>query len=82
MHGDTMAQQLAHDLARAGLLEGAYTIGQFCEAFKISRGMFYKLKKLGKAPVVMEAGKPLISYSAAAEWRRAREAEAIAAVAA
>jgi hypothetical protein len=29
--------------------------------------------------VILDAGKPLISYAAAAEWRRAREAGASAA---
>jgi len=39
--------------------------------------MFYKLKKLGKAPRVHYAGnKPLISPEADEEWLRAREAEA------
>ena len=39
--------------------------------------MFYKLKKLKKAPKVHYAGsKPLISPEADAEWLRAREAEA------
>ncbi len=56
--------------------EGAYTIQEFCNAFRISRALFYKLRKAGQAPVVMNAGKPLISYAAAAEWRRAREAAA------
>jgi hypothetical protein len=70
-----MAQSLANDLAQAGLLEGAFTIDEFCRAFRISRSMFYKLRKNGQAPVVMDAGKPLISYAAAAAWRRARESE-------
>jgi hypothetical protein len=69
-----MAQSLADDLAQAGLLEGAFTVDEFCRAFKISRSMFYKLRKNGEGPVVMDAGKPLISYAAAAEWRRKREA--------
>jgi hypothetical protein len=71
-----MAQSLANDLAQAGLLEGAFTIDEFCRAFRLSRSMFYKLKKSGQAPVIMDAGKPLISYAAAADWRRAREAAA------
>jgi len=67
-----MGQQLAHDLAQ----EGAFTIDEFCRAFKISRSMFYKLQKAGEAPLIMRAGKPLISYAAAADWRRARETAA------
>jgi|HubBroStandDraft_4_1064222.scaffolds.fasta_scaffold1729913_1 hypothetical protein len=74
-----MAQSLASDLlVQAGLLEGAFTIDEFCRAFRISRSMFYKLRKNGQAPVVMDAGKPLISFAAAAEWRRARETDASA----
>jgi hypothetical protein len=74
-----MASSLANDLAPAGVLEGAFTIDEFCRAFRLSRSMFYKLRKAGQAPVIMDAGKPLISYAAAAEWRRAREAGASAA---
>jgi hypothetical protein len=54
--------------------EGAYTIDEFCAAFKLSRSMFYKLAREGRGPVMMDAGKPLVSYSAAAQWRREREA--------
>jgi hypothetical protein len=71
-----MAQSLSKDLAQAGLPEGAMTIDEFCRAFRISRSLFYKLRKNGQAPVVMDAGKPLISFAAAAEWRRRREAAA------
>jgi hypothetical protein len=72
-----MAPQLARDLAQHfgdGVLEGAFTIDEFCRAFRISRSMFYKMQKAGEGPVVMRAGKPLISYAAAADWRRSREA--------
>jgi hypothetical protein len=54
--------------------EGAYTITEFCEAFRISRSMFYKLQHCGKAPAVMRVGtRTLVSFRAAAEWRRERE---------
>jgi hypothetical protein len=57
--------------------EGAFDIDGFCAAFKISRAMFYKLCRAGDGPVVMRVGgKPLISYAAAANWRREREAAA------
>jgi hypothetical protein len=61
--------------------EGAFTIDEFCRAFRLSRSMFYKLRSQGLGPKVMAAGKPLVSYAAAAEWRRAREAAAMAEVA-
>jgi hypothetical protein len=74
-----MARSLGSDLlAQAGPIEGAFTIDEFCRAFRISRSMFYKLRKNGQAPVVMDAGKPLISFAAAAEWRRTRETQASA----
>jgi hypothetical protein len=72
-----MAPQLKEDLVRAGLLEGAFSIPQFCVAFSLSRGQFYKLRKDGRGPVIMDAGKPLISYAAAAAWRRSLEARAL-----
>jgi hypothetical protein len=71
-----MSQSLANDLAQAGLLEGAFTVDEFCRAFRISRSQFYKLRRLGQAPALMDAGKPLISYAAAAAWRRACEEKA------
>jgi hypothetical protein len=74
-----MAQSIASDLAQGGLLEGAFTINEFCHAFRLSRSQFYKLKRLGQAPVIMDAGKPLINYASASVWRRAREEAAIAA---
>jgi hypothetical protein len=48
----------------------AYTINEFCEAHRISRSFFYKLKKSGKGPRVKNAnGKPLITREDAAAWR-------------
>jgi hypothetical protein len=55
----------------------SFTIDEWCEHRRVSRPMFYKLKKLGKAPRLHNAGaKPLISPDADADWIRAREAEA------
>jgi predicted DNA-binding transcriptional regulator AlpA len=49
----------------------ASTIDQFCADHSISRAMFYRLQKEGKAPRTMRAGsKQLISEEAAAEWRQ------------
>ncbi len=38
--------------------------------------MYYKLRKLGKAPLTYDAGGPRISDEADARWLREREAEA------
>lgn len=52
------------------------TIGQWCMRHGISRGMFYKMKKIGEAPRTMKIGTcTRISHEADREWVRAREAE-------
>ena len=52
----------------------AYTIREFCEAYRISVDMFYKMQRGGWAPRVMKVGhRTLISIEAAEKWRRARE---------
>jgi hypothetical protein len=54
----------------------AYPIPEFCNRNSISRGMFYELDKIGKAPRTMRFGqKRLITAEAAADGRREREAE-------
>jgi hypothetical protein len=53
----------------------ALSIPQFCEAHNISAGMFYKMKKKGLTPREMKCGtRTLITFEAAADWRREREA--------
>jgi hypothetical protein len=52
------------------------TISQWCVRRGISRPMYYKLRKLGKAPLTYDAGGPRISDEADARWLREREAEA------
>ena len=53
----------------------AYTIAEFCEAYRISRSMLYKLFAEGTGPRLIKIGtKNLISAEAAADWRREREA--------
>jgi hypothetical protein len=60
----------------------AFSIGEFCRAHRLSPSMFFKLKAEGLGPREMQVGRrTLISVEAAAEWRRAREAEAAATVA-
>jgi predicted DNA-binding transcriptional regulator AlpA len=53
---------------------GAFTIDEFCRAHGISRALFYKLRKQGRAPRIMQIGsKPLVSIEAAQDWRKAME---------
>ena len=53
----------------------AFTVPEFCEAHRISQAKYYEMKKEGWGPVEMEVGRRrLISFEAAAEWRRKREA--------
>jgi hypothetical protein len=55
----------------------AYTIDEFCEAHRISRSRFYALLRDGRGPRVMRVDSRIrISKEAAADWRRASEAEA------
>lgn len=54
----------------------ALSIPEFCEAHGISEGMFYKMKKQkkGLTPREMKIGtRTLITFEAAAEWRKERE---------
>ena len=65
---------LEHSPARDGV--AAYTIKKFCEAHSISQSFYFKLKSLGLAPREMRLGtRVLITQEAAADWRRAREAD-------
>jgi predicted DNA-binding transcriptional regulator AlpA len=57
----------------------AFTIDEWAEMNGVSRGHFYNLKKIGKAPRSFKAGtRHLISAEADVQWRREREAEAAA----
>lgn len=52
----------------------AQSIESFCRSNGISRSLFYKLRRQGRAPRVMKIGRrTLISQEAASEWRRAME---------
>ena len=54
----------------------AFSVAQFCDSHDISRGTFYQLLKEGGAPRIFKVGRrTLISREAAADWRRAREAD-------
>ena len=51
-----------------------FSVREWCERNRISRGMFYKLARQGEAPRTFRVGlRRLISVEADAEWRRARE---------
>ena len=46
-----------------------FTVATFCEAHKISRALFYKLRNEGKAPHTFNIGRRvLISKDAARAW--------------
>jgi len=54
--------------------KACYSVDEFCSAHAISRAMFYKLRADGKAPRTMSVGsRTLVSYEAAADWRRSCE---------
>ena len=54
--------------------KACYSVDEFCSSHAISRAMFYKLRADNKAPRTMAVGsRTLISYEAAADWRRACE---------
>jgi hypothetical protein len=53
----------------------AFTILEFCTAFRISRSHLYNLIGRGDGPVFFKAGRrTLISYSSATAWARRMEA--------
>lgn len=55
----------------------AHTVSTFCKTFQISRSMFYKLAREGKAPRLMKVGRrTLISAEATEEWQRRMEQSA------
>jgi hypothetical protein len=57
----------------------SYTIDEFCKAERISRAMYYKLSRMGKAPRSFNVGTAIrISPEARRAWRAEREAETLA----
>jgi hypothetical protein len=58
-------------------LGATLTIPQFCELEGISRGMFYKMRREGRAPrqMIHSDGCIRISPGARVDWHREREAE-------
>jgi hypothetical protein len=56
------------------------TIDEWCDKHKLSRSGFYKLKKIGKAPRLMEVlSRIRITEEADQDWSKAREAETMGA---
>ena len=56
----------------------ALSISQFCVRNNLSRSFFYKLKKHGKAPRIMEVdGRQIISPEAERDWRLERERDGL-----
>jgi len=66
--------QLLRLLGQTDASGQALSISQFCARNNISRSFFYKLKKNGKAPRIMEVdGRRIISPEAERDWRVERE---------
>jgi hypothetical protein len=62
------------DLIGGPPLQAAYSIHEFCRAYRISVDTYYRMQRLGFGPRTMKVGaRTLISLEAAAEWRRERE---------
>jgi hypothetical protein len=62
-------------IRRPPLPRAAYSVREFCEAYAISKAMYYKLRREGFGPVEMRIGTSIrISLEAAQAWNRAREA--------
>jgi hypothetical protein len=55
----------------------AFSIGEFCDAHRISRAQYYKLKARGLAPAETRVlDKVIITSESAAAWRRKHTARA------
>jgi hypothetical protein len=68
----------AHDyVARGPPPVAAYTIPEFCRAYRISRAHYYVLKKCGLTPDEIELlGRKIITFEAATRWHRKHTAAA------
>ena len=64
---------------RGGLIAvAAFSVKDFCASHSISRSMFYKLVKEGRAPRLLKLGtRTLVSAEAAAKWRQGLEGVAL-----
>ncbi len=58
----------------------AMTVNEWCTARRVSRPMFYKLRRLGIGPRTYTVGtRRFISHEADAEWQAAQESQNTAA---
>lgn len=63
----------------SGLPTRAYSIDEFCRAYRISKATLFREWKRRRGPRTMKVGRRvLISLDAAVEWQRRKEAEAAA----
>ncbi|UPK40550.1 hypothetical protein IVB18_34705 [Bradyrhizobium sp. 186] len=59
------------------MARAAYTIPEFCEAFRISERTYFNMRDEGCGPRELRIGRTVrISMAAAAEWAAAREQHA------
>jgi predicted DNA-binding transcriptional regulator AlpA len=57
----------------------AMTVAEWCAARRLSKPMFYKLLRTGRAPVTYLVGsRRFVSHEADAEWQRAQESQSAA----
>jgi hypothetical protein len=74
-NGDAKKKKRARSLPPA--FATCFSVGEFCQAHRLSTTTYYALKKLGLGPDEMEIGrKRVVSIESAARWRKAREAAA------
>ena len=65
--------------AVADVALAAFTIAEFCRAYRISQSMYFKMRNLGLGPREMAVGsRRLILAEAARAWRKTRERAATA----
>jgi hypothetical protein len=77
----TTKQQLAMVVADIPAFGGAFSVTEFAKAHRISVAQFYVMRNEGWGPKEMRVGtRVLISFEAAAGWRREREAAAAAGI--
>jgi hypothetical protein len=52
----------------------AFSVDEFCAAYRISRRMYFRLRDAGLGPIEMHVGRRvLVSVDAALAWAKARE---------
>jgi hypothetical protein len=71
----TLAERaIAADVSDLEGKEGAFTVNEFCQRFKMSRSSFYNLLRSGDGPELLRSGgRPRISFEAARKWRERHE---------